>query len=302
MANFYTIKNASNAEPVRINIYGQIGDDYWGDGVNAKTFVTDLDALGNVDLDVHINSPGGAVFDGQAIFNRLKQHPGTVNVYIDGLAASIASVIAMAGKKIYMSESAMLMIHNPIGLVYGESEEMRKNADTLDKIKATILNAYTSKSSLLDSELSLLMDNETWLTAEEAEEYGFIDEILNLKAEPFESKANIFNKFRKLPSNLALNFLETKKTVPTAKNTRLYKSEEVLSIQNLCNMVDKSEKAKDFIKLGLKENQVKEALFDAMLKDDNQHYINNKVPEKPAEDYKKSWSEASKKSKWGNKL
>lgn len=159
-------------------IYEQIGDNGWGDGMSAKHFGQELRDLGDVsEISVFINSPGGSVWDGTAIFNTLRNHPARVTTYIDGLAASMASVIAMAGDEVVMRDNALFMIHNPWSIVIGDADEMRKAAGMLDKVKETIVTAYQGRSSLNDEELSELMNDETWMTADEALEWGFIDSV-----------------------------------------------------------------------------------------------------------------------------
>lgn len=162
-----------------LHLYGPISSTtWWGDEVTPAQFKADLDALGDVsEISVFINSDGGDVFAGQAINSMLKRHSATVTVYVDGLAASIASVIAMAGDKVIMPSNAMMMIHNPWSFAIGNSEDMRKMADDLDKIAESIVAAYREKTGLSDEEIKAIMDKETWLTAEEAVEKGFADEI-----------------------------------------------------------------------------------------------------------------------------
>lgn len=168
----------AKGDTAEIVIYDQIGQSMWGDGYGAKKFNADIKALGSVkNINVRLNSPGGDVFDGQTIFNRLLAHKANVTIYIDGLAASIASVIAMAGDKVVMAENALFMIHNPWSFAMGTSEDMRATADVLDKVKDALLTAYTRKSDLSDEKISALMDAETWMTAKEALEFGFVDEI-----------------------------------------------------------------------------------------------------------------------------
>lgn len=174
---WYRIEN-KGPERSEVWIYEQIGEDFWsGEGVTAKGFQKEISAITAKNIDLHINSPGGAVFDGVAIYNLLKQHPANITTYIDGIAASIASVIALAGDKVIMAENALYMMHNPFGVVMGNSADMRSMADVLDKIRGTMTGVYAGKSGKDDAEINALLDAETWFTADEALEAGFIDEI-----------------------------------------------------------------------------------------------------------------------------
>lgn len=158
-------------------LYDQVGEGFFG-GMSAKTFTQELHKLGQVDtINLHINSPGGSVFDGVAIYNALKQHPARVEVDVDGIAASIASVIAMAGDEIRMASNSMMMIHDPSGFAMGGSKEMRKTADLLDQIKTTIIDTYSRRTGQKDHELAAMMAEETWMTAAEAADKGFADVV-----------------------------------------------------------------------------------------------------------------------------
>jgi ATP-dependent Clp endopeptidase proteolytic subunit ClpP len=173
---WYEIKD--KAEKAEIWIYEMIGKDFWtGDGITAKEFQKDLSELKAGHIDLHINSPGGEVFDGITIYNLLKQHPAKITTYIDGIAASIASVIALAGDKVYMAANALYMMHNPFGLVMGNSGDMRKMADVLDKVRGTMTTTYVEKSGKTEQDVNALLDAETWMTANEAVAAGFVDEI-----------------------------------------------------------------------------------------------------------------------------
>ena len=169
---WYEIK-AKKEGPAEIWIYDEIG--YWG--IGAKEFIIELNAIDNPKIDMHINSPGGEVFDGAAIYNAIKRHPAEVTTYVDGIAASIASVVALAGKKVIMAENAIFMMHNPAGLVIGTADDMRKTADVLDKVRETMIGAYMTKSGKSDSEIKGLLDAETWMNADETKAAGFADEI-----------------------------------------------------------------------------------------------------------------------------
>src|SRR5690606_37593629 len=134
---------------------------WWGDEVTPKQFKEDLDALGDIDtLNVYINSPGGDVFAGQAIYSMLKRHKATINVYVDGLAASIASLIAMAGDKVIMPANAMMMVHNAWTFAFGNANDFRKLADDMDKIRDSMVVAYESRSALTTDEIIDLLDAE----------------------------------------------------------------------------------------------------------------------------------------------
>jgi ATP-dependent Clp protease protease subunit len=139
--------------PAEIVIYDEIG----AFGIPAKALLDELKALGPVaELSVRINSPGGSVFDGVAIYNALKRHQAKVTVWIDGIAASIASMIAMAGDEVVMPENAMLVLHDPSGLVAGTAADMRATADALDKMAAAMVAAYRDKSGAGDTEIEAL--------------------------------------------------------------------------------------------------------------------------------------------------
>ena len=160
-----------------IFIYDDIGEGFFG-GLTALDFSKELKALGGVrTLNVFVNSPGGSVFDGVAIFNQLKRHSARVSVHIDGIAASIASVIAMAGDEINIAENGFIMIHEPWSIEGGTARDFRKVADQLDKINDTIINTYASRTGTPENAIADLMANETWLNATEALEFGFVDQI-----------------------------------------------------------------------------------------------------------------------------
>lgn len=157
---------------------GEISDETWyGDEVTPKMFKDELEG-GKGNITLWINSPGGDVFAAAQIYNMLMDYPYDVTVKIDALAASAASVIAMAGTRVCMSPVAMLMIHNPMTIAIGDSEEMQKAIDMLSEVKESILNAYEIKSGLSRNKISKLMDAETWMNAKEAKKLGFADEIL----------------------------------------------------------------------------------------------------------------------------
>ncbi|MBI6873329.1 head maturation protease, ClpP-related [Clostridium aciditolerans] len=155
---------------------------WWGDEVTPKLFKDELLASTG-DITVWINSPGGDVFAAAQIYNMLMEYTGKVNVKIDGLAASAASVIAMAGGDVYMSPVSMLMIHNPSTIAIGDSEEMLRAKALLDEVKESIINAYELKTGLSRTKLSHLMDAESWMNANKAIELGFADKIMFMESE-----------------------------------------------------------------------------------------------------------------------
>lgn len=192
----------ATGDEAEILIYEQIGESWWdGSGVGAKQFAQDLKALGNVKtLNVRINSPGGDVWDGTAIYNTLVQHPATVNIFIDGLAASAASYIAMAGDTITIAENGMFMIHNASAMTYGNAEEMVKMATLLKQIDASIVLTYWARTKNSKEDIESWMSDETWLVGKEAVDKGFADSIMPSKAI---DNAFDLSKFKKAPAQTA---------------------------------------------------------------------------------------------------
>jgi ATP-dependent protease ClpP protease subunit len=168
-----TDAEGNQSAEAEISIYDSIG----GFGVSANEFIDELKGLGDVEtINLRIASGGGSIVEGNTIFNALKRHSAKVVTHVDSLAASMASVIAMAGDEIHMAANALLMIHNPWTMSMGGAEQLRKDADLLDKMEANIRTSY-GRSNLSAEELDAAMDAETYFTAEEALEKGFIDVI-----------------------------------------------------------------------------------------------------------------------------
>lgn len=195
MASWYAIR--ARGTGAEVAIYDEIG----AYGVSAKGFLAELGALPEgTPIDLRLNSSGGSVFDAVAIFNALKRHAGTVTVWIDGIAASAASYVAMAGDEIVMPENAFLMIHDPAGLVMGTAADMRAMAEALDKVGGSLAAGYAAKSGRPADEISALMAAETWLDASEALALGFADRL----AEPVRIAARFdVARFRNAPPALA---------------------------------------------------------------------------------------------------
>ncbi len=171
------VKNDAEEERTLV-LNGEISDETWyGDEVTPKLFEKELNA-GTGNITVWINSPGGDVFAAAQIYNMLMEYKGDVTVKIDALAASAASVIAMAGTKVLMSPIGLMMIHNPMTIAIGDSKEMQKAGEMLDEVKEGILNAYEIKTGLNRTRISHLMDGESWFNAKKAVELGFADGIL----------------------------------------------------------------------------------------------------------------------------
>jgi ATP-dependent Clp protease, protease subunit len=167
---------ARGARSAEIWLYGVVGDD-WG-GITDKQFVKNLNDLGKVDeINLRINSEGGSVMDGYAIYNALVRHPAQINVDIDAFAGSIASIIAMSGDRIAMASNAMMMIHDPTAGVWGDSNDMRRMADILDGIRGKLVDTYVARTKNSSDDVSKWMTDETWLSAEQAVTYGFADSI-----------------------------------------------------------------------------------------------------------------------------
>ncbi len=193
--NWYEITNKDNHS--EIFIYDEIG--YWG--TTAKQFIKDLKAVkDSKTITLRINSPGGSITDGNAIYNAIKALKADVTVQIDSLAASMATVIALAGSNVKMAENGFFMIHNPQGGAYGESKDLKTMADLMDKMKTNIINVYANKSGKETDEISGMMDDVTWMTAQEALEDGFIDEITDVVV--IENSFNMEN-LEKIPVQFA---------------------------------------------------------------------------------------------------
>ncbi len=167
-----------NEESRTLYFDGYIAQDSWfDDDITPKQFKNELTASDG-DISVWLNSPGGDVFAASQIYTMLKEYKGKVTVKIDGIAASAASVIAMAGSEILMSPVAMMMIHNPSTVIFGEATDLQSGIDMLSEVKESIVNAYEQKTGLARNKISKMMDSETWFSANKAVELGFADKVL----------------------------------------------------------------------------------------------------------------------------
>lgn len=204
--NRFEVLNSANTEETDLYMYGSISAYSWYDGISSSKVREQLKNVTAKTINVHINSGGGDVFESIAISNLLKNHSATIVVHIDGLAASGASVIAMAADKIVMPKNTMMMIHKAWTYAAGNAEGLRKVADRLDKIDNAVTESYTSRFVGEKSELESLLAEETWLTAEECKTFGFCDEISDEIVIPDDNeeddeelepaKAKILNKYK----------------------------------------------------------------------------------------------------------
>ncbi|NTB96911.1 Clp protease ClpP [Agrobacterium tumefaciens] len=173
------IRQAAESEDNTISILDVIGADYWGEGVTAKRIAAALRAIGNKDVVVNINSPGGNYFEGLAIYNTLREHKGKVTVKILGVAASAASVIAMAGDEIQIARAGFLMIHNAWVVASGDRHQLREVADFLEPFDAAAVDIYVARSGMDSAEVAKMLDRETWIGGAEAVDKGFADTLLS---------------------------------------------------------------------------------------------------------------------------
>lgn len=229
---WYELRNASNnnADEVELLIYGDIvSDSYWNEGVVAKELIKQLQASTAKTIKLYINSPGGNVYAGKAIFNALKRHSATKCVYIDGIAASIASIIAMAGDEIHIPANATLMIHNPSSIAWGEAKDFIKAAGILESEKKALISIYQTKTKLTEEEISQLMDAETWMIGQEAIDKGLATHLL--QNSPPENFLNLnLSGFEHIPEQI-VNYAKSTQTPQSSQEHEMTPEE----IQNLIN-------------------------------------------------------------------
>lgn len=184
-ARLLPIRNAVATGRTTVRLYGAIGQSFWDDeAVSAADLARTLDEIGPNGIDLHINSGGGDVFDGIAMHAMLLDHASDVESHVDGIAASAASFIAMAGDRVVMHKPAKMMIHNAAGLAWGDKGVLRELADVLEEIDGTIADIYADRSGRPAEEWAGYMNAETWFSAAKAVELGLADEVANEKATP----------------------------------------------------------------------------------------------------------------------
>ncbi len=259
---WFSFKNETGQTP-ELFIYDDI-DDWWG--VSAQSVVDQIRDMDAAEINVRINCRGGMVFEGIAIYNALRLHKANVHISIEGLAASIASVIAMAGDTVTIAENAMMMIHNPYGWATGDAEAMRKTADVMDKIADSIAVSYTARTGKSIEELKALMEAETWFTAQEAQDMGLVDQI----DEPVKAAACFdLSRFTNAPDGFGKqpepeNKQVPEKTEPEQKEPEASTVEkpevDAVAIAALCNEAGYPEQTEAFLKENLSETMAKDRL------------------------------------------
>lgn len=295
MNSWYSIRARDTG--AELSIYDEIG----AYGVSAKAFIAEMGALDTgTDLELRLNSPGGSVFDAVAIYNALQRHDGKVTVTIDGIAASAASYIAMAGDEIVMPENAFLMIHDPSGLVMGTAGDMRDMAEALDKIGGSLIKGYAAKSGKSDDEIATLMAAETWFDAAEAVEAGFADRI----AEPVRIAARFdIASFRNAPPLLVEAVQDEPETVekpepdadameddsrvedpptrPSPPDPEVIRAEAMAharAVVDLCRLAGQPQMAAGFLEKEASLEAVRAALIEARAKTDPDISANHPQP------------------------
>lgn len=298
MRSWYDIRDAAEGD-AEILIYDEIG----AFGITAKQFADDLKAVGKAArITLRINSPGGSVFDGLAIHNSLKRLSARKTVWIDGIAASIASVIAMAGDEIVMPENAMMMIHDPAGVVVGTAPDMRAMAEALDRIKGGLVSAYRDRTGKPEADIEQLMASETWLTANDAVAAGFADRV----DKPIRATARFdLSRFRNAPAALADDPLKEEPmpdaappapapdATPTPDTIEARVRAETLAyardVTDLCALAGVPQRASAFIAAATPLADVRGALIEARARADEQAVIDGgrdpRTPKTPPADH-----------------
>lgn len=211
--SWYAInKKAQANDTADISIYDEIG----GWGITARQFVADLKAINAGTINLRLNTPGGEITEGTAIYNALKEHPARIVVHVEGVAASAGSFIAMSGDEVRMADNAYLMIHNGRAGIYGEATDMRKLADVLDKMNGNIADMYGKKTGKSREHYRALMDAETWFTAEEAKDEGLADAVYEAAPQQAQATASECVKFyNKIPDGVRRMWgIETNQPAP----------------------------------------------------------------------------------------
>jgi len=214
-----SVKSAADDSDNTISILDPIGEDWFGDGVTAKRISAALRNIGKKDVVVSINSPGGDYFEGLAIYNLLREHPAKVTVKIVGIAASAASVIAMAADEVQIARAGFIMIHNTWVVAVGDRHALRDVADWLEPFDVTATDIYAARTGLDENQIGRMLDRETWIGGAEAVEKGFADSLLS--ADEIESKANNSMESRQQVAAHKFDTLLARANVPRSERREL---------------------------------------------------------------------------------
>jgi len=234
---------AKAGKTAEIYLDGHIGKDLWtGEGVSAKEFIDQLNALKGNKINLYINSPGGSVFEGNAIYNALKAHKADVFVKIMGLAASISSVIAMSGDNIEMPKNAMMMIHKCSGLAFGNADDMNKMALALSKMDDGITGTYQDRTNMDRSNIEKMMSDETWMTAGEAVEFGFADAITESVDIQAYLDSGIMERFHNVPEQFKQTVTVTQSVNSARKESKKMEINLKFLQENHADIVEKIQK------------------------------------------------------------
>lgn len=209
--SWYSIKALAKGR-AEILLYDEIG----GWGISAQQFARDIKALGDLSqIDLRVHSPGGDVFEGMAIYNLLRSHPANVDGYVDGLAASMGSVVLMAANTIHMPANAMMMVHKPWGIQGGDADDMRRYAELLDKVESSLVMAYVAKTGKSEDDIKALLKGETWMTGREAVEAGFADKLTDPLVAAAQLNSKRMQEFDHMPEALK-TLMQPRAQVPQA--------------------------------------------------------------------------------------
>uniref|UniRef100_A0A1A7GD23 Peptidase S14, ClpP n=1 Tax=biofilter metagenome TaxID=1070537 RepID=A0A1A7GD23_9ZZZZ len=214
-----SVKSAADDSDNTISILDPIGEDWFGDGVTAKRISAALRNIGKKDVVVSINSPGGDYFEGLAIYNLLREHPAKVTVKIVGIAASAASVIAMAADDVQIARAGFIMIHNTWVVAVGDRHALRDVADWLEPFDVTATDIYAARTGLDENEIGRMLDRETWIGGAEAVEKGFADSLLS--ADEIDSKTNNSIESRQQVAAHKFDTLLARANVPRSERREL---------------------------------------------------------------------------------
>lgn len=196
------VNAAEDDKNPEILIYGDIGYGWYDEGITGESIAREIAAIDANEIDVRLNSGGGLVFEGLAIYNALARHPAKINMHVDSIAASITSVIMMAGDEIHIAEGAQVMIHKPWSGTWGDADAFRKEAAILDKLQSGIVDIYAARTGTDRADLESMVNAETWFTGQEAVDAGFADSMTPAKKKTKAAASALLDLFKNTPQNL----------------------------------------------------------------------------------------------------